>query len=83
LTIYLALLACRGDIVKELIIIYIIKNENPLPSLLIPEPILDQFEYVGFWILAPGDFDLIRNVPKTLLESDFVTRMDPENPCRR
>jgi hypothetical protein len=47
LTIYLALLACRGDIVKELIIVYIIKNENPLPSLLVPEPILDQFEYVG------------------------------------
>jgi hypothetical protein len=81
LTIYLALLTCRGDLAKELIIIYIIKDKSPLPSLSIPEPIFDQFEYIDLGILTPGNFNLVRNLPETLLEPGRVTRMDPENPC--
>lgn len=66
---------------QQSVIINIVNNTDPFSFPLIPKPVLDKFENVGFWILPAGDFYLIRNLPKTLLEPSFVTRMDPENPC--
>lgn len=68
---------------EKLIIINIIKDQEPFTTVFIPEPILDKFEYVDFSILTARDFDLVRDIPKTLLEPGLITRMDPENPRRR
>jgi hypothetical protein len=34
-------------------------------------------------ILTARDFNLVRDIPKALLEPGFITRMDPKHPCRR
>jgi hypothetical protein len=54
-------------------IIDIIKDKNPSSSLLIPEPALDQFKYVGLLILAPRNFDLVGYVSEALLKPGCVT----------
>jgi hypothetical protein len=69
--------------VEELVIVNIIKDTDPFSCLFIPKPVLDKFIYVDFRILTTGDLNLVRNVPETLLEPGFITRMDPEDPCRR
>jgi hypothetical protein len=66
-----------------LLIINIIKDEKPFTSVLIPEAILDKFEYVDFNVLTAWEFDLVRDIPKTLLQPGFITRMDPKYPGPR
>lgn len=83
LTVYWALLACCRELAERLIIIDIVKDQNPLPSLPIPEPIFNQLKYISLRILTSGNPDLVRNLPETLLKPGCVARMHPENPCRR
>lgn len=64
-------------------IIDIIKNKNPSFSFFIPEPVFHQIIYIGLRIIATQDFNLVRYISETLLESGCVTRMDPEDPCCR
>lgn len=72
------LLTCHQGLVKEPIVINIIKNQQPLSSLAIVEPALNELEYVHFGILEPEHFDLVGDIPETLLKPDRVTCMDPE-----
>ncbi|KAJ6101901.1 hypothetical protein N7486_004328 [Penicillium sp. IBT 16267x] len=68
---------------KKLVLIDIIKDTHPFPYLLVPKPGFDQFEHIDFRILTTRNFDLVRDIPETLLEPGFVTRMDLEDPCCR
>jgi hypothetical protein len=67
----------------KFIIIKIIKNQQPLSSLAIPELVFDKLEYVDRWILTPGNFCLVGDIAETLLEPSRVTCMYPENPGSR
>jgi hypothetical protein len=68
---------------KEASIINIIQYKNPLPLPVVTQPVVHELEYIGLWILSPGDLDAVRNFLKALLESGRVACVDPENPRLR
>lgn len=80
LHINLAPCASRYASAKELIVVNIIKDENPFPDLVILQPIYDELEYIDVVNMAPRNIDSIRKITETLLTASYVTCMDPENP---
>jgi hypothetical protein len=68
---------------KKIIVINIVKDQNPFPSLLISEPIFDQLEQVDLRIVTIWDFDLLGYVAETLLETRSIACMHPKNPFFR
>ena len=67
-------------LLKETIIINIIKNKDPTSPFLILKPAINQFKNIGLRVLSTSDLDSIGNFPKTLLKAGGIAYMDPENP---
>jgi hypothetical protein len=61
-------------------VIHIIKYEDPVSLPVVVQPVVHKLEYVGLWILPPGDLDAVCYIPKALLKAGRVARVDPENP---
>jgi hypothetical protein len=65
---------------KKVIIINIIKNQDPSSLSAILQPFMNKLIYIGLGILPASDFHSVCNLPKTLLETSYVASMDPKNP---
>jgi hypothetical protein len=55
--------------VEKLIVVKVIQDENPISSLLIIQPIVEQLENMCLGILPTSYLDSICNLPATLLEA--------------
>jgi hypothetical protein len=68
---------------EEASIIYIVKYKNPLSLRIVAQPVVHKLEYIGLWILPPGDLDTVCNISKALLKPGRIACVDPENPRLR
>lgn len=68
---------------EKLIVVEIIQDENPICSLGVIEPIMEQFEDICREILPTRYFSSLGNLPAILLKASRITRMNPEDPCLR
>jgi hypothetical protein len=65
---------------KELSIVDVVKNENPLSILTIVQPVVHELEDIGLEVLPPIDLNCICNISIALLEAGRIARVDPEGP---
>jgi hypothetical protein len=54
-----AILAGALSLDEEAGIIHIIKYKNPLPLLIIAQPVVHELEYIGLWIQSSIDLDAV------------------------
>lgn len=76
----LGLCTSRRRFAKELVIIYIIQDENPFSNLFILKPVPDELEYISVAVLPPANLGSVGKVAQTFLAAGRITRMDPEDP---
>jgi hypothetical protein len=69
-----------GALEKVGSVIHIIKYEDPISLPVVAQPVVHKLEYVGLWILPPGDLDAVCYLSKALLKASCVACVDPENP---
>jgi hypothetical protein len=62
-------------------IIGVVEDDKPLPVLLVPQPAINELDYICLWVPTIRDLDLVRDFPITLLETGVVACVYPENPC--
>jgi hypothetical protein len=65
---------------KEASVVDVVENENPLSTLAFMQPVMYELKDVCFGILPSKDLNNICNVPKALLKSGGIARMDLEYP---
>ena len=66
---------------KDIRIVDIVKGDQPLPILVIAQPVIDKLDCVGLRIPPARDLDMVGNVSIALLETCGTPRVDPEHPC--
>jgi hypothetical protein len=64
---------------KEASIVDVVKDEKPLSLPLVAQPVVNQLKYAGLRIIPVKDLDVVGNLPKTLLETGDIARVDPEH----
>ena len=65
---------------KEMSIVDVVKDKNPVPILTIAQPVMHELKYICLGISTPKDLDSICSIPIVLLKLGCVARVDPENP---
>ena len=68
---------------EEASIVSIVKYDDPLSLSFVAQPVVNNLEYVGLWVMPPKNLDAVCNVPEALLEPGRVARVDPEHPRLR
>ena len=66
---------------EEASVINIVEDKDPLPLLLITQPVVDKLKYIRPQIAPAGNFEVVCDIPVALLKAGGVARMYPENPC--
>jgi len=64
-------------------IVGVVDDEEPRSVLLVAEPVVDQLEHIGLWILPAASLDVVGYLPVALLEPRRVAGVRPEDPRRR
>ena len=64
---------------KEVGIVDVVEDKDPLSLPLVAQPVVNQLIYVGLRIIPVRDLDVVGNLPKTLLETGDIARVDPEH----